>query len=345
MKKIIFLLLVVLTTLGLKAQLRVSYTSLQLSNFTLAQFNEVSIYSSLDASADIRYTLRTDNGTMICELLFNGKKIRTGQNKLTYSEAAIKYGNNIYADLLKQNILNKGDLELCIETHDDNEILKDVEQCFPIDFLTPTPIELSTPENKITLKIDRPEFSWIPPLPTLPNTKYQIVVVTRQENQTCQEAINQNLTIINKKNIPTTQINYPSEAQPLETNKEYCWRVTAYSNDMEYSRSEEWVMKLGGEEKMDIGIPIINEINGNEIIVKGKDIEFIFKNDFNYEVLKLDVKNSYGVNIYTEEKSIKGGYNFIKLDKSKFKVGERYSVDLGNINGKKIIFYFKKYED
>lgn len=345
MKRKIILVLFVFTTLGLFSQLRVSYNNIQLSNFTMSHFNDVTIYSSIDASADIKYILRTDNGSMICEIFFKGKKIRAGQNNLTYSEAAIKYGNNIYADLLKQNILNKGDLELCVETHDDNEILKDVEQCFPIDFLTPTPIELSIPENKITLKIDRPEFSWIPPLPTLPNTKYQIVVVARNENQTCQEAINQNLTIINKKNIPTTQINYPSESQPLESNKEYCWRVTAYSNDMEYSRSEEWVMKLGGEEKMDVGIPIINEINGNEIIVKGKDIEFIFKNDFNYEILKLEVKNSFGIKIYTEDKTIKEGYNFIKLDKSKFKIGERYSVDLGNINGKKLIFYFKKYED
>jgi hypothetical protein len=345
MKKIIFLLLVVLTTLGLKAQLRVSYTSLQLSNFTLAQFNEVSIYSSLDASTDIRYTLRTDNGSLICELFFKGKKIRTGQNKLTYTEAAIKYGNNIYADLLKQNILNKGDLELCIETHDDNEILKDVEQCFPIDFLTPSPIELSTPENKITLKIDRPEFSWIPPIPTLQNTKYHIVVVAKNENQTCLEAINQNMSLINKKDIITTQINYPSEAQSLEQNKEYCWRVAAYSNNMEYSRSEEWVMKLGGEENVNIGIPIINEISGNEIIFKGKEVEFIFKNDFNYERLNIEIKNTIGEKVMTEIITLSYGYNFIKLDKSKFKVGERYSVDLGNVNGKNLTFYFKKYEN
>jgi hypothetical protein len=185
MKKIIFLLLVAFSTVCINAQLRVSYNSLQLSSFTMSNFNDVTITSSLDASTDIRYILRTDDGIMICELFFKGKKIRTGQNKLTYSEAAIKYGNNIYADLLKQNILNKGDLELCIETHDDNEILKDIEQCFPIDFLTPTPIELSTPENKITLKIDRPEFSCIPPIPTLQNTKYHIVVVAKNENQTC----------------------------------------------------------------------------------------------------------------------------------------------------------------
>lgn len=345
MKKIIFLLIVAFSTVCINAQLRVSYNSLQLSSFTMSNFNDVTITSSLDASTDIRYLLRTDDGTMICELFFKGKKIRTGQNKLTYSEAAIKYSNNIYADLLKQNILNKGDLELCVETHDDNEILKDVEQCFPIDFLTPTPIELSTPENKITLKIDRPEFSWIPPIPTLQNTKYHIVVVVKNENQTCLEAINQNMSLINKKDIITTQINYPSEAQSLEQNKEYCWRVAAFTNNMEYSRSEEWVMKLGGEESVKIGIPIINEISGNEIIVKGKEVEFIFKNDFNYERINIEIKNSRGEKVMSETIILNHGYNFIKLDKSKFKVGERYSVDLGNVNGKNLTFYFKKYED
>jgi hypothetical protein len=287
----------------------------------------------LDASTDIRYILRTDDGTMICELFFKGKKIRTGQNKLTYSEAAIKYGNNIYADLLKQNILNKGDLELCIETHDDNEILKDVEQCFPIDFLTPTPIELNTPENKINLKIDRPEFSWIPPLPTLPNTKYQIVVVARHENQTCQEAINQNLTIINKKNITTTQINYPSEAQPLESNKEYCWRVTAYSNEMEYSRSEEWVMKLGGEEKVDNSIPLIEHLYNKKIKLKTKSIEFLMDVRNNQKIL-VYIKNNNNIVIIKKEISLNLGINRIVINEVENLESGDYKVQVINEENK-----------
>lgn len=342
MKKIIFLLLVAYSTVCINAQLRVSYNSLQLSSFTLSNFNDVTITSSLDASTDIRCLLRTDDGTMICELFFKGKKIRTGQNKLNYSEAAIKYCNNIYADLLKQNILNKGDLELCVETHDDNEILKDVEQCFPIDFLTPTPIELSIPENKITLKIDRPEFGWIPPIPTLQNTKYHIVVVVKNENQTCLEAINQNMSLINKKDIITTQINFPSEAQSLEQNKEYCWRVSAYSNNMEYSRSEEWIMKLGGEEK-EKNIPLIEELNNKSIVNDDGNISFYIDNKKVEKELKIKIYkiNEKGMFIYFNEEihDLKYGKNLIVLEKENFKNSGKYKIEIKDLNNKEVVWF------
>jgi hypothetical protein len=161
------------------------------------------------------------------------------------------------------------------------------------------------------------------------------VVVAKNENQTCLEAINQNMSLINKKDIITTQINYPSEAQSLEQNKEYCWRVAAYSNNMEYSRSEEWVFAYNNNKK-NIIIPNIEEINNKHInLTKDDNIIFRIDNQENKREIIIVIEKLNNQIIKEIKLDVPYGQSIINLTEQIILDKGEYYINIKNLNNKK----------
>lgn len=337
MKRLISFALIILFNCSVYGQLNILYFQSNFNKLSIKEIEKIQIDSRIGQYAVINIEMKDDKGALLSNIAFNQFPLVLGRNTISLSSPnQIKYTNHFLSQMLMQDILNKhGEYEICIEIYSEDENTLYASQCFPFIINPPIPIELNSPENKTVLKTTRPDLSWIPPAPLYPNTQYHLVLVEKPINSTCTEAMNMLNPIINKKEIRATQIGYPSESPSLELGKQYCWRVSAFDLNSEYSRSEDWIMEVGKEE---IGgsIPLIDDIHNkhinlskgdkNVVIIDNKEnnrrILIVFENKFNKSIKELNIEIPYGQSILNLS------------DKISLGKGE-YIVTINNFNNRK----------
>lgn len=335
------------------AQFQVQYNHVNPLRFSLEDFNRVQIISTLDQpSVRLRYALVDNKKKKICEVVFKLLPMVKGLNRINYTNGELVWHNSPYRDLLIKNQLVSGNFQVCISVTDLYETTPDADDCFDVELqsedivndLNANPIELQSPSHKDTIDEIRPMLTWIPPSPAYQGTNYQILLVEKKENQTCTEALNNNIPFIHKKNIIANIINYPTDAQALEKGHKYCWRASAHKDLKEYSRSEDWEFMVRGEEKKNTTIPIVNEIE-NFILYNTYD-KFQFAINLKHNTSELvycvtDKNNKIKLSNETNPIKIVYGINNIVLDLTEFEKGV-YMVQIKNIDNKIYEFKIKK---
>lgn len=350
MKRGILLLAMTLCFQLLIGQFQVQYLHTNPLKFSLNDFNRVRIFSASEKSnVRVIYTFLDAKKNKIIEINFKLTDMKTGWNNLNYSSANLVWHNTPFRDLLAKDQLVSGNFQLCVGVTDVYESIPETEDCFDIELtsvdidneLNTSPIELQSPNHKDTIEERRPLLTWIPPSPTYQGTEYLLLLVDKKENQTCTEALNNNIPIINKKDIPTNILNYPSEAQPLTKGQKYCWRASAYKDLKEYSRSEDWEFSLEGEEDTIIkSIPLINNLTGGVISVSGTKVLFGIENYSNSSLLRIQLDATGQIQNYP----MKYGYNLITLNIDNLKVNERKLITCDGVNNTVYNFFILKTE-
>ena len=294
-------------------------------------------------SVRVRYALLDDKKKKICEVNFKLLPMIKGINKLNYATGELVWHDSPYRDLLLKNQLVSGNYQLCVAVTDIYETMPEADDCFDVELqsidikndLNANPIELQSPSHKDTIDEIRPLLTWIPPSPTYQGTSYQILLVEKKENQTCTEALNNNIPFIHKKDI-IPNILYPADAQALERGHKYCWRASAHKDLKEYSRSEDWEFMVRGEELPSMGAPYIDEIKGLTINVTD-NLTFSLNNYTNEKSLIIKIgSESYEIPLHY-------GVNSIVLNTENIPTGKQILVECLNVNKSNLFFYvFKK---
>ena len=344
MKKYIALCLMLCSIQFVTAQFQVQYNHINPLKFSLEDFNRVVIISNdAQPSVRVRYALLDDKKKKICEVNFKLLPMVKGINKLNYATGELVWQNSPYRDLLLKNQLVSGNYQLCVAVTDIYETMPEADDCFDVELqsidikndLNANPIELQSPSHKDTIDEIRPLLTWIPPSPTYQGTSYQILLVEKKENQTCTEALNNNIPFIHKKDI-IPNILYPADAQALERGHKYCWRASAHKDLKEYSRSEDWEFMVRGEELPSMGAPYIDEIKGLTINVTD-NLTFSLNNYTNEKSLIIKIgSESYEIPLHY-------GVNSIVLNTENIPTGKQILVECLNVNKSNLFFYvFKK---
>lgn len=338
MRKYIALCLMLCVIQLVTAQFQVQYTHVNPLKFSLEDFNKVQIISTTDQpSVRVRYALLDDKKKKICEVNFKLLPMVKGLNKLNYATGELVWHNSPYRDLLIKNQLVSGNFQLCVAVTDLYESIPEADECFDVELqsqdiindLNLNPIELQSPSHKDTIDEIRPMLTWIPPSPTYQGTNYQILLVEKRENQTCTEALNNNLPLIHKKDVLTNILNYPTDAQALEKGHKYCWRASAHKDLKEYSRSEDWEFFIREEEKKKENVPLLGSINGSNIFLsKSNSVKFAIDNYSNQKELVIKISNYDNPKDSREIKiALTYGYNILELSNENFSLAKKFVVN------------------
>lgn len=345
MRKYIALCLTLCSIQFVTAQFQVQYNHINPLKFSLEDFNRIVIISNdAQPSVRVRYALLDDKKKKICEVNFKLLPMVKGINKLNYAIGELVWHNSPYRDLLIKNQLVSGNFQLCVSVTDIYETMPEADDCFDVELqsidikndLNANPIELQSPSYKDTIDEIRPLLTWIPPSPTYQGTNYQILLVEKKENQTCTEALNNNISFIHKKDVLTNMLNYPADAQALEIGHKYCWRASAHKDLKEYSRSEDWEFMVRGEfVKKPEGVPFIEEINGLTLESRDNEFKFAFTNYSNQKKVLIKMNDKF------LELEVDRGVNMISLPMEDIQEGKKIKVEC-MLNNQNLVFYVQK---
>lgn len=348
MKKSIFLICFCAYSLSMSAQFLVQYMHVNPMKFSIQDFNQIKITNtgSKVEKATVIYILKDAKNNSICEIDFSVINLNPGVNQLNYSSGKISWSNTPYRDQLLRDQLVMGNFQVCVGVTDLTEVLPNANDCYDVELrseeienpLEVRPLELNSPDNKDTIEEKRPLLTWIPPSPVYQGTMYHLTLTEKKEKQTCIESLNNNVPIIDKKSIQTNILNYPVETPALTEGKTYCWRVAAYRNVKEYTRSEEWEFVEKKPVEVNISIPKIDDLQNTNSVLLTNTIRFLIDNRELEKPLEIKIefnKDNQWVNINLKEKiSLIYGLNTVEIPVEVIKQKGNYKISVFNINNK-----------
>jgi hypothetical protein len=120
------------------------------------------------------------------------------------------------------------------------------EECETVHIEPISPPQLVLPSDREQLAVTRPQFNWLPPAPVQSGNKvlYDWVLVEVQPTQSMADAVQQNIPVLSRQNVPATNFQYPLAMPELDTAKLYAWRITAKTNGKPIANSEVWSFRI-----------------------------------------------------------------------------------------------------
>lgn len=118
--------------------------------------------------------------------------------------------------------------------------------CSDFRVLPMTPLLLASPEDEAKLKIKRPNFSWIPPMPlgNDPDISYEFTLVHLNEKQKGEDGIRRNRPLYKRDRIPEVALNFPTTLEDLIPGEHYAWQVKAHLGEVLVGTSEVWEFEI-----------------------------------------------------------------------------------------------------
>ena len=214
------------------------------------------------------------NGAKAVTLVTDRFTLKSGLNQIHSSLIAISeksyYNQTVEEIESSTGVLPIGNYTACISIKcmnpdcsgaGANIISNEQNSCINVSVVNPTPLLLNTPFHNSYLKTDRPNFSWIPPMPIASDgdVSYRLVLVKKtRKSQSCNDAIKRNRPLLDQNNIMNPVLIYPGDLDILDSG-EYAWQVSAFKSNNFVCQSDAWCFNIG-EEK------ILNQ--KNEVYVK-----------------------------------------------------------------------------
>jgi hypothetical protein len=123
--------------------------------------------------------------------------------------------------------LPAGTYHICVRAISDSTSECIGEGCVDQEVAHPSPPELINPVNEGFVMEDLPVFSWLPPMPSTVDLKYNIEIVEMLDGQTPIEAIESNLEWFYQNELNTTSFQYPLGERAFINGVRYAWRIEA----------------------------------------------------------------------------------------------------------------------
>lgn len=241
--------LALLFSLQLTAQIVVNFQP-ALNGLTLGGLERVKVVNSTaeQMTGTLKISVQDENGSMVVNILTTTFVIHPGVNVLNtgiFTNGKISFGNSPAVKILSQTgRFPEGSFQYCFEFDAAppklNGPVIPYENCYNYDVQPYTPLLLMSPANQASICNPRPDFSWQPPFPSGPQMRYRLIVVDVLAGQQPADALDRNLPVINKANLNSNLLLYPSELAPLVMGHHYGWQLTAYVGTTIVQRSEIW---------------------------------------------------------------------------------------------------------
>jgi hypothetical protein len=199
------------------------------------------------------------------------------------------------------------------------------EYCSEIFSKPQLPPQLMNPSNMSVITTINPLLTWIPPIPDLSMIyQYNLKMVELKNGQTCAQALQQNIALIQERNYEET--NYQTSDYrgiELENGKSYCWQVEAYSKKNIIGSTEIWNFKIDDSKQQSKSIDdnspyfyLKHTLDGHTVNVEGL-LKVVFDNRYGSTKLNYIIKNENGEvdgKIVTPEIALYSNINQISFD-------------------------------
>lgn len=175
------------------------------------------------------------------------------------------------------------------------------EDCRSFTVEPVSPPMLNTPVNSALLDITLPQFTWLPPAPLtlFSDLNYDLVVVSVDESQSAEEAVQVNMPVYRVSNLRQPFMSYPAGAPALDTGITYAWMVTANNGRQFAAQTNTWTFRIRNNGLLvhdDLTSFVQLKRNGNEIVNSGATMKCSYVNDagdtkVKYEIISLEDNN------------------------------------------------------
>ena len=265
-------------------------------------------------------------GGAILEMTSSNHLIKPGVSNFNISNVNIvskKFLNPEIANYeIKANSFPVGEYTYCIDVLCQDNV-KQCEkhfiqeqsstQCSEFTIRPMTPLLLSLPADEDVLKIKRPNFSWIPPMPlgSDPDISYEMTLVHLNKDQRGEDGIRRNRPIFKRDGIKSTNLTFPTTLEDLEAGEHYAWQVKARLGNIVAGTSEVWEFEIEEERSFINAVNINKNVLGVHSCNETLTIQYTSDNE---GILDFEVYNSKGDRITPyEDFKIKRGDNIIIL--------------------------------
>lgn len=356
MKKILVSLIGILCTVGaVRAQVNISFEPAlhgqTLEGLTMAQVVNA---GPRDLMGSFRILVKDGMGRTVVNVYLEEFPLRQGANRLQrnmLSNSTLRFGESTAVPMLSQTgRFPEGEFEYCFQYLEkgfkpDPEIH---ENCYHQTILPATPLLLIDPYNGDEICNTRPSFSWQPPVPVTPDTRYRIVVAPIADKQDAATALAQNKPLINIADLRQQFITYPPQVPDLVQGQSYAWQVFVHSRDLVITRSEIWRFTV----KCDTAVQEKDSYREAKPVLEGsyylakKVLHFSFNNPYkggklDYSIIDLSdpltpIKKLPKVHMQT-------GVNLIDLrleSNSSFIEGHHYLLKIHNVGSTELVLKF-----
>ncbi|HYC28263.1 MAG TPA: hypothetical protein VEB42_05590 [Chitinophagaceae bacterium] len=255
MQKPILVLITILLSLGLRAQVIVNVQLPAGGIYLKSQLWSMSLVntSSQDANVTIEVLL-TDVAT--------NQPVLSGVSRIIQLKKGVTQINAASASPITYNVLNAaynvdanpmgflpiGVFNVCylVTKLDGDNFERLTEDCETIEIEPLAPPMLMLPFDEDEIETSRPLFSWIAPSPQslFYNIQYDLTLVEVLPTQQGSDAIQQNLPVLSQQNIGMTTYPFPAGYPELDSTKTYAWQITARSSASPIAKSEIWTFKI-----------------------------------------------------------------------------------------------------
>ncbi|MFY0254918.1 hypothetical protein ACDQ55_13305 [Chitinophaga sp. 30R24] len=175
------------------------------------------------------------------------------------------------------------------------------EDCLNFIVEPVSPPQLNMPANKALLEAPLPQFTWIPPAPMnlFSDLNYDLVLVTMEENQSAEEAVQINIPVYRVSSLRQPFMNYPAGAPALDTGITYAWMVTANNGRQYAAQTNTWTFRMKRPANVlhdDLTAYVALKRNDSQVINCGNTVKCSYVNDAGdvkakYEILALEDNN------------------------------------------------------
>ncbi len=203
--------------------------------------------------------------------------------------------------------------------------IKSSVYCTEVKSAPQLPPQLLNPPHTSVVNNTTPLLAWIPPMPDLNlNYLYSVKLVELRDNQTCVQALQQNVPIVQERNFDGMQYQVTDiNGLNLEFGKNYCWQVGAYYKKNLLANTEIWQFKVDSSKiatpSVEDGMPfyyVKQSLDAENLKVK-QFIKIAFDNRLNSPNLRYSIRSEDGKEeVSLEQKAINlnAGINQISLD-------------------------------
>lgn len=359
MKRVLLYLTFVLLSFGASAQVTINFlpavNGQSLDGLSIVQLINT---SGRNMQGALSIIVKDAAGASVVSIQAPRVAIRMGVNNLNKGMLAgsrVQLGGGPAAATLGQTgRFPEGEYEYCYELAAEN--LKPTapptiyENCFQHTLQPTTPLLLIDPYDEAEICNTRPNFSWQPPMPMLPNMRFRIVVVPVKEKQDPVEALANNRPVINVAELRHSNLVYPVQSPDLVKEQRYAWQVSAYASKTLLTQSEIWTFTL----HCDDSIPPVEDDSYRELKVEADKnfylapgtLRFAFTNygqagRLDYEII--DLANPAVPMKKLPRLTMQAGLNRIALDLSDIRSiqdGNQYILKVKNATNQELTLRF-----
>lgn len=353
LKRAFLLLPVVLVVLVSNAQINVLFQPGVNGNTVagLVKVQFVNAYSSPQAGS-LLAVVKLD-GRDILKMRTPSFTIPTGNSSLPPSAAqgiSFQYADNPVAAVVRQSgIFPDGEYEYCFTFEGIKYNNSSDEFCFPNTIQNSTPVVLINPIDGDQLCDTRPSFSWQPPIPIQPGTRFKIQLAELLKDENPAAALLRKNPVFQQDNLTTTIFPFPNNIPALKEGRRYVWQVIAYS-PVSLSRTEIWEFSIQCNDALPdsafFSYRELKQVETGDFYLAVEVLRIYFNNPYNAGILNYQI-----VNVDKPNQPVKGlpklqvkqGMNYFNiplLGNRFFREGNQYRLKVTLADGQALTLTF-----